>query len=94
MSVAGKYECVTRSPMGDQTSILTVEVDGATFSGSNSGPMGNLAISGGSVDGKSFSEAEYAEACEVFKGSPIVQGLSRAMLVEVLRLQKAAVNKT
>jgi hypothetical protein len=55
MSVAGKYECVTRSPMGDQTSILTVEVDGATFSGSNSGPMGNLAISGGSVDGNTIS---------------------------------------
>ncbi len=55
MSVAGKYECVTRSPMGDQTSILTVEVDGTTFSGSNSGPMGNLAITGGAVDGNTIS---------------------------------------
>ncbi len=55
MSVAGKYECVTRSPMGDQTSILTVEVDGDTFSGSNSGPMGNLAITGGAVDGNTIS---------------------------------------
>ncbi len=55
MSVAGKYECVTRSPMGDQTSILTVEVDGDSFSGSNSGPMGNMAITGGSVDGNTIS---------------------------------------
>jgi len=55
MSVAGKYECVTRSPMGDQTSILTVEVDGDTFSGSNSGPMGNQVITGGTVDGTTIS---------------------------------------
>jgi len=55
MSVAGKYECVTRSPMGDQTSILTVDLDGDTFSGSNSGPMGNLAITGGTVDGNTIS---------------------------------------
>lgn len=55
MSVAGKYECVTRSPMGDQTSILTIEVDGSSFSGSNSGPMGNMAITGGTVDGNTVS---------------------------------------
>jgi hypothetical protein len=55
MSVAGKYECVTRSPMGDQTSILTVEVDGASFSGSNSGPMGNMEITDGTVDGNTIS---------------------------------------
>lgn len=55
MSVAGKYECVTRSPMGDQTSILTVDVDGDSFSGSNSGPMGNQTITGGTVDGNTIS---------------------------------------
>ena len=55
MSVGGKYECVTRSPMGDQTSILTVEVDGDTFSGSNSGPMGNIAITCGTVDGNAIT---------------------------------------
>ncbi|MBX9662939.1 hypothetical protein [Novosphingobium sp.] len=55
MSVAGKYECVTRSPMGDQTSILTVEVDGGSFSGSNSGPMGNMEITDGTVDGNTIS---------------------------------------
>ncbi len=55
MSVAGKYECVTHSPMGDQTSILTVEVEGSSFSGSNSGPMGNMEITGGTVDGNTIS---------------------------------------
>lgn len=28
MSVAGSYDCVTKSPMGDQKSVLTVNVDG------------------------------------------------------------------
>lgn len=55
MSVAGKYECVTHSPMGDQTSILTVEVDGDSFTGSNSGPMGDVPINGGTVDGNTIS---------------------------------------
>ncbi len=55
MSVAGKYECVTHSPMGDQTSILTVEVDGDTFTGSNSGPMGDVPITAGTVDGNTIS---------------------------------------
>lgn len=55
MSVAGKYECVTKTPMGDQTSTLTVEVDGDTFSGSNSGPMGQQPITGGKVDGNTLT---------------------------------------
>ena len=28
MSVAGSYECVTKTPMGDQKSVLTVNVSG------------------------------------------------------------------
>ena len=31
MSIAGTYECVTKSPMGDQKSTMTVVVDGDTF---------------------------------------------------------------
>lgn len=55
MSVAGKYECVTKTPMGDQASTLTVEVDGDSFTGSNSGAMGNSPISDGKVDGNTIT---------------------------------------
>ena len=52
MSVAGTYEVVTRTPMGEQKSVLTVAVDGNAFTGSNIGPMGSLEITDGVVDGK------------------------------------------
>ena len=31
MSVAGTYECVTKTPMGDQKSDVTIVVDGDTL---------------------------------------------------------------
>ncbi len=55
MSVAGVYECVTKSPMGDQTSTLTLEVDGDTVTGTNVGAQGSLEIEDGKVDGNSAS---------------------------------------
>ena len=42
MSVAGTYECVTKTPMGDQKSDLTINVDGDTFTGTNAGAQGTL----------------------------------------------------
>ena len=47
----GSYECVTKSPMGDQKSVFTVKTDGAAFTGSNVGATGTLDIEDGKVDG-------------------------------------------
>ena len=55
MSVAGAYECVLKSPMGDQTSTMTVNVDGDSWSGTNSGPQGSIDISDGKVDGNTLT---------------------------------------
>ncbi|GGB65487.1 hypothetical protein [Blastomonas aquatica] len=55
MSVAGQYDCVTKSPMGDQKSVLTVNVDGDTWTGSNAGQMGALDINDGKVDGDTLT---------------------------------------
>jgi len=55
MSVEGVYDCVTKSPMGDQKSVLTVNVDGASWTGSNAGAMGALDITDGTVDGNTIS---------------------------------------
>lgn len=55
MSVAGTYEVVTKTPMGDQKSTLTVNVSGDAFTGSNVGPMGSLDITDGKVDGQTIS---------------------------------------
>lgn len=51
MSVAGTYDCMTRTPMGDQTSKFTVTVNGDTFTGSNTGGMGSMDVEDGKVDG-------------------------------------------
>lgn len=55
MSVAGKYECTVKSPMGDQKSVMTVNVDGDTWTGDNAGAQGSLEITDGKVDGNTLT---------------------------------------
>ena len=50
-NVDGQWDCVTRTPMGPQESVLTIRSDGGSFSGSNVGPLGSIDIEGGKVDG-------------------------------------------
>ncbi len=54
-NVAGAYDCVTKSPMGDQKSVFTVVVDGDSFTGSNAGGMGSLDVENGKVDGNKLT---------------------------------------
>src|SRR3546814_16717059 len=53
--VDGSYECVTKSPMGDQKSVFTVQSDGDTFTGQNAGAMGSLDVENGKVDGNKLT---------------------------------------
>lgn len=53
--VDGSYDCITKSPMGDQKSVFTVNSDGDSFTGSNSGAMGALDVEDGKVDGNKLS---------------------------------------
>ncbi len=55
MSIDGSYDCVTKSPMGDQKSVFTVKSDGSTFTGENAGQMGSLQVEDGKVDGNTLS---------------------------------------
>ena len=65
MSVAGQYDCVTKSPMGDQKSVLTVNVDGDSWTGSNAGQMGALEVETPEgirfALGSGFSDAQRAD---------------------------------
>ena len=54
MSLDGNYDCITKSPMGDQKSVLTIKTDGNTFTGQNGGAMGALDIENGTVDGSTL----------------------------------------
>ena len=52
MSVAGTYDIVTKTPMGDQKGTFIVNVNGDGFTGSVSSPMmGSMEVSDGKVDG-------------------------------------------
>lgn len=51
MSVAGTYTCVTKTPMGEQQSTFTVNVDGDSFTGQNVGAMGTMDVIDGKVSG-------------------------------------------
>ncbi len=53
--VDGSYDCITKSPMGDQKSVFTVNSDGATFTGQNAGAMGSLDVENGKVDGNKLT---------------------------------------
>lgn len=53
MSVAGTYDTVIKSPMGDQKGTFTVLPgdDGNTFTGSVAGGMGSMDVEDGKIDG-------------------------------------------
>jgi hypothetical protein len=53
--VDGSYDCVTKSPMGDQKSVFTVSSDGGSFTGQNAGAMGSLDVENGKVDGNKLT---------------------------------------
>ena len=57
MSVAGTYDTVVKSPMGDQKGTFTVVPgdDGNTFTGSMAGGMGSMDVKDGTIDGNALS---------------------------------------
>ncbi len=53
--VAGVYEVVTKTPMGDQQGTLTLIVDGDTVTGQQVGALGTMDVENGKVDGNSVT---------------------------------------
>jgi hypothetical protein len=55
-NVAGSWNCVVKSPMGEQQSVMTVTDNGdGTWSGTNAGAMGSLACDNGKIDGNKLT---------------------------------------
>lgn len=52
--VDGTWDCVVKSPLGDQKTTLTVKSDGGSFTGTNAGAMGSTDVSG-TVDGNTLN---------------------------------------
>lgn len=53
--VDGAYDCITKTPMGDQQSVFTIVSNGSTFHGTNAGPLGSLDVKEGKVDGENLT---------------------------------------
>lgn len=54
-AVDGEWDCVTKSPLGEQKSVFTIKSDGNSFTGQQSGQMGSLDVTDGKVDGNKIS---------------------------------------
>ena len=53
---AGQWNCVVKSPLGEQQSTLTVNDNGdGTWSGTNAGAMGSLDCDNGKIDGNTIT---------------------------------------
>ena len=46
----GNWECVTGTPMGDQTSVFAIRREGDGFTGTNSGTLGSLDVVDGRIE--------------------------------------------
>jgi len=55
MGVAGTYDVLVKTPMGDQKGRLTVVPEGESFSGKLSGALGEVPITGGRVNGDTIA---------------------------------------
>lgn len=54
-NVDGAYDCVAKTPMGDQKGVLTVVSSGDRFNGTFAGALGSLDVNEGKVDGDTLS---------------------------------------
>ena len=53
--VDGEWDCITKSPLGEQKSVLTVKSNGDSFTGQNVGAQGALDVIDGKVDGNKLT---------------------------------------
>jgi hypothetical protein len=49
--LAGEWDCLTATPMGEQKSVLRFQVEGDRFTGTNTADIGALDIAAGRIDG-------------------------------------------
>ena len=54
-AVDGQWDVTIKTPMGDQSSVFTVNSDGATFTGQVAGTLGSMDVKDGAVDGNTLT---------------------------------------
>lgn len=51
MAIDGKWNIVIKTPMGDQTGVLTLKQEGDALTGGMASPQGDAAVENGKVEG-------------------------------------------
>jgi len=54
-NIDGVWDLTIKTPMGEQTAVMTVSSDGDGFSATADGSLGEIQIEGGKVDGDTIS---------------------------------------
>ena len=57
MSISGQWDVVVASPIGQQKSVLTLNVDGSKLTGTDAGSMGTWELKDGKASGNQLSWA-------------------------------------
>lgn len=85
MGVAGTYDVSVKTPMGEQKGTLTVIPDGDGFSGELASPMGQAAITGGTIAGDTLRwkmqisvPMSLALDCEATVSGDVISGRVKA----------------
>jgi uncharacterized protein (DUF2147 family) len=53
--IAGTWDCVSSTPMGDQKSVMTLHCEGAVVTGTATTDLETIGISDGHFDGQTFT---------------------------------------
>ncbi len=54
-TVDGSWDTIVKSPLGDQKAVLTVKSDGSRWTGNQTGAMGSVEITDGTLEGDTLS---------------------------------------
>ena len=73
MAIDGDWDITAQTPMGPQTSKLTIKTDGDTFTGTNVGPMGSADLEDGKIDGNTLTWSMKMMGMDI-KGTATIDG--------------------
>ena len=55
MSIDGKWDCISKTPMGDQPSVMDLKSNGNVVTGTSINMLGTIDVTNGKLDGNTFT---------------------------------------
>lgn len=75
-SINGKWDCISKTPMGDQPSVMDLKSDGKIVTGTSVNMLGTIDVSDGKLEGNTFTwQMEMASPFPMkLKGEVVIDG--------------------